>query len=420
MAGIDSVFVREFRESWSRLAIAFACMMFAFSAPLIALPFLYGPIMDEFGWTREQVTLLASAKFAVGAVTSLVVGKFVDVIGVRKMLIFVSTAGGLAMVSFLWTPNLALYYGAGILLGIAAPGTIVAVKVLVSRTFHASQGTAMGLVMLGTSVASVIVPFVLTALIEMHGWRIAIAALSIGIWFLTLPMLVWGCSDRSLGHSPAVTDRAQPFDWGELRQFMQKRDFWLIAVAVMMAGFVDQAFMQHQVLYLTLDMGMSATFVASVVSIFGAIGIIGRIVVGGVFDKASVKGVSAMYLVLAAGCLFALGVLNPYLLAAFVIFRAVGHSAVLLDTTILTKHVFGLANIGVLLGIYTALINVGFALGPWVVARMYASNGSYAQAFVMCAVLAVVAAAILLPVKPAYWLDMRERMRSGRAAVSSD
>ena len=62
---------------------------------------------------------------------------------------------------------------------------------------------------------------------------------------------------------------------------------------------------------------MTATYVAGVISVFGAIGIIGRIVVGGIFDAKSVKGVSAMYLVLAAACLFALGVLNPYLLAAF-------------------------------------------------------------------------------------------------------
>jgi cyanate permease len=112
--------------------------------------------------------------------------------------------------------------------------------------------------------------------------------------------------------------------------------------------------------------------------------------------------------------------LNPWLLAAFVVFRAVGHSAVLLDTTILTKHVFGLANIGVLLGIYTALINVGFALGPWVVARMYESSGSYTQAFVLCAGLAVIAAVILLPAKPTYWLAMRERVRSGKPALSVD
>ena len=184
MTGIDPLFVAEFRESWPKLAVAFACMLFAFSTPLIALPFLYAPVMDEFGWTREQATLLASAKFAMGAIISIIVGKFIDVVGVRKILIIVSIAGALAMVSFLGTRDLTLYYFAGVLLGIAAPGTIVAVKVLVSRSFHASQGTAMGLVMLGTSLASIVVPITITALISAYGWRIAAAIMSLGIWLV--------------------------------------------------------------------------------------------------------------------------------------------------------------------------------------------------------------------------------------------
>ena len=414
MWGNNSTFTTEFRQNWRMLAIAFACLLFAFSAPLIALPFLFGPVMDEFGWTREQVTLLASAKFATGAVFSIIAGRFIDVVGVRRTLIFVSTAGALAMVSFLWTPNLTVYYLSGILLGIAAPGTIVAVKVLISRTFHASQGMAMGMVMIGTSIGSVIFPIAITALIAAVGWRLAIATLSLGIWCIALPLLIFCCDEQSFGFSQKDVDaetEQNNIAWSALGILIRKSDFWLIALAVMMAGFVDQAIMQHQVLYLTVDLEMNTAFVAGIVSAIGIVGIAGRIIVGSIFDRSSTRGVSLMYLVLAVACLFALGLLNPYVLAAFVVFRAVGHSAVLLDTTVLTKHRFGLANIGVLLGIYTAMVNIGFALGPWVVARMYELNGSYTAAFILCAVVGVAAAAILMPVQPRYWLDMRERLK---------
>ena len=106
-------------------------------------------------------------------------------------------------------------------------------------------------------------------------------------------MLLFYCRDSAFGPYSEGADQLQAIAWGGLREFVSKRDFWLIAVAVMAAGFVDQAFMQHQVLYLRIDMGMTATYVAGVISVFGAIGIIGRIVVGGIFDAKSVKGVSA-------------------------------------------------------------------------------------------------------------------------------
>ena len=116
MSATNSVFMKEFRQNWRVLAVAFMCLLFAFSAPAFSLPFLFRSVIDEFGWTREQATLLASAKYATGAIFSIVAGRFIDVIGVRKVLISVSSLGALAMVSFLWTPNLTIYYLSGVLL----------------------------------------------------------------------------------------------------------------------------------------------------------------------------------------------------------------------------------------------------------------------------------------------------------------
>jgi predicted MFS family arabinose efflux permease len=415
--------MKEFRQNWRVLAVAFMCLLFAFSAPAFSLPFLFRSVIEEFGWTREQATLLASAKYGTGAIFSIVAGRFIDVIGVRKVLISVSALGALAMVSFLWTPNLTIYYLSGVLLGIASPGTIVAIKVLISRTFHSSQGTAMGVAMLGTSVGSVIVPIAITFLIGQYGWRVAIAMMSLGVWLIALPMMIFFLTDKSFEGSEPAAESVKPVSaavtWGPVKALMKRREFWLIALAVFSAAFVDQAFVQHQVLYLEVDLGMTAAFVAAGISAMGLVGIAGRVFVGSIFDKLSSKGVSLMYLVLGASCLLALAAFNPYIFAAFVVFRAVGHAAVLLDTTVLTKHTFGLANIGILFGVYTAVVNIGFALGPWFMGRMFTVTGSYVTPFMICAGISVFAAAILLPVKPKYWLEMKAKIKGQAASASA-
>ena len=61
----------------------------------------------------------------------------------RTGLIVLSALGGIAMLAFLWVPDLGAYYLIGVLLGVSGTGMIVAVKVLIARRFHASQGTAM-------------------------------------------------------------------------------------------------------------------------------------------------------------------------------------------------------------------------------------------------------------------------------------
>ena len=71
----DTVFIDEMRDNWPILATGFLCMLFAFSAPGFSMPFLFRSVIEEFGWTREQATLLASAKYATGAVVAIIIGR---------------------------------------------------------------------------------------------------------------------------------------------------------------------------------------------------------------------------------------------------------------------------------------------------------------------------------------------------------
>jgi MFS family permease len=302
------------------------------------------------------------------------------------------------------------------MLGFSGAGTMVAIKVLISRTFHASQGTAMGIAMLGTSIGGFVVPFAATSLMDDYGWRTGSALLSAGIWLVAMPLMIFFLTDHSFEDRADDAPPANPsaFDWGIARTFAADSRFWLIFLAVFAAGFVDQAFVQHQVLYLREDLGLGATLVAAAVGGISLLGFVCRPLVGSLFDGLSTRGVSISYLILAAAGLLALGAVNPVLLGMFVVFRAVGHSAVLLDTLVLAKHTFGLGNIGMLLGLYTAAVNIGFAAGPPVVARIYSVTGSYTMPFVVCAGIAVFAALVLLPVRPNDWLARRDRDNQSR------
>lgn len=414
MAVLDNRFKREFGDNWRILTVAFFCLLFAFSAPAFVMPFLYPEVIREFGWSREQAVLLASWKYLTGSVVSIVVGRFIDVIGVRRVLITVSALGGLALLSFLWTPGLSAYYLAGVLLGFSGAGTMVSIKVLVSRAFHVSQGTAMGVAMLGTSVGSVVVPVIATLLIEAWGWRAGVALLSAGVWLVALPLMIFFLSDNSFaGCTDSRAARPAAMDREIVRTMAGDRRIWIIFFAVFAAGFVDQSLIQHLVLLLRVDLGIEPNYVAAIVSGIGLIAIIARPLVGGLFDALSVRGVSISYLLLGISCLFALGALNPWLLAMFVVLRAVGHAAVLLDTLVLAKHTFGLANLGLLIGFFTAAVNLGFALGPPVIARMHSAFGAYMVPFAICAILAVVAATVLLALEPSHWLEQRQKRLDG-------
>jgi len=423
----DAAFRDEFRANWPVLLVGFSCLFFGFSAPAFALPFLFAEVIEEFGWTREQATLLASAKYLTGAVSALLVGRFLDLTGVRTALLVTIGLGGAGLLSFLWVPNLVAYYIVGALMGLAGPGAMVAVKVMVSRTFHASQGTATGVALLGTSLGSVVVPLVISFLIAAVGWRVAFAGLSAGIWLIAMPMLLFAfpAAARGSGANPvqampsgAVVEHRTGLK--EVGKLARGKSFWILGTALFTAAVVDQAFIQHQVLILN-DLNMSRETAALAISAIGLAGIVFRVVIGNLLDSTSNKGLSALYCILGISSLIAFYLVNPFLLMIFVVLRAAGHAAVLLDTTVMTKHVFGLQNFGTMVGVYTAMISLGFALGPWIMGRLYDMYGNYHAAFILFAVLPLVAALLIWQLKPAYWLaDRAEKSAAAEKAAKGE
>jgi predicted MFS family arabinose efflux permease len=285
-------------------------------------------------------------------------------------------------------------------------------KVLISRTFHVAQGTAMGLTFIGASGGAVLVPVIVATLIEAYGWRDAFAYLSTGIWLVALPLMVFGLREKHLDRRRAKSSTAESSrnpGGMTLQAMLRERRFWLILFVLSTVGLVDQAMIQHTNLYLELDVGFEPATVAWAISIFGLAGVAGRFFLGVTFDRFSVRGVALGYLILSASFLLALPVAGMAMLLLFVTCRGVGHAAVLMDSPIFAKHCYGRQHLGLLIGIFTAVINLGFALGPWIMARMFRTYGSYAPSFWLFAGLALLCALVSLTIEPTRWLDYRAR-----------
>jgi nitrate/nitrite transporter NarK len=73
----------------------------------------------------------------------------------------------------------------------------------------------------------------------------------------------------------------------------------------------------------------------------------------------------------------------------------------------MTKHVFGLKNFGTMVGIFTAITSVGFAIGPWIMGRLYDLNGNYHVAFILFAAMPLAAAFMTWLLKPTFWHALR-------------
>jgi len=402
-------------RNWWVVFAAFLCLVFMFGVPTFMMPVLYSPIIDEFGWSRTQVTLIATMKFGAGAVIGLLFGVLLDRMSIRKIVLFAGTLSGLAMIAFLAIQSLTMFYIIGLFLGLGAVGVMISMKVLVSRRFREQQGFAVGAALLGTSVGGTVTPMLARYLIDAFGWREAAALMSAGIWLIALPVFLWIVKDEDFEEAEDLSGESRDFS-----TVLRQRSFWMLAAAVLLIGFVDQAMSQHFVLYLDKDVGLGLAVAAGAASAAALISIFGKVGFGWVYDKLSTKGVMICYVLMALAVLIAIPVQGSFLLGALVLTRGLAHGGAIVDIPVLSKHCFGPNMLGRTIGVLTACVTVGFAAGPPVVGYIYDTQGTYRYAFMLLAVMSLAAGAAVLGARPVYWEENIRKPAGGRSAGASE
>lgn len=399
-------------SNWWIVFAAFLCLVFMFAVPTFMIPVLYSPIIDEFGWSRTEVSLFATVKFMSGAAIGVMFGFLLDRMSIRKIVFVSGALSGLAMIAFLGINSLVTFYAVGLALGIGAIGIMISMKVLVSRAFRDRQGFAMGMALLGTSVGGALIRAITPQLSAAFGWRGAVAVMSIGIWFIALPLFLWivGDQDEQPEAAPVKAEAA------DMSAVFATRTFWMLALAVMCIGFADQAMSQHFVLYLDKDVGLGLELAAVAASIASLISIAGKVGFGWFYDKLSVRGVAICYALMAIAALIAIPVEGTILLGALVLTRGLAHGGAIVDIPVMSKHCFGPKLLGRTIGLLTAFVTVGFAAGPPIVGYLFDTQGTYRNAFILLACMAIAAGIAVLGAKPTYW---EEHIRHKKTAPSA-
>jgi sugar phosphate permease len=398
----QSAFISELREQWPLVAVLFLIQVFAFGFPTFALPFVYSGATEEFGWTRQQAVLLSSFKFCVSAVAALAAGRMLDRTNPKYVVAASAALGALGMAGFTIADQLPTYYLLGMILGLSAAGLAVSINVIVSRAFEKSTGTMLGIVLTGTSVAGVALPLLMAPLMKSIGWRPAMALLSTGIWIVALP--AWlrltrrGCRAGERLKA-AVFTSARTGMWRHFREMAGARDFWFIFAGIFLVSAVDQSMVQNQVLFLKSEKGLSLDMVKWGAAVLAGVGIGGKILFGWIFDKLSILGIAACYVLVAISVGLTFGVSGVGSMLAFVTLMGTAHAGYIVSGPVLLKYRYGTQNIGLKIGMSTLCASIGFGIGPPFMASMADRSGTYSGAFAIGIAAVLVAAILLLPVR---------------------
>ncbi len=373
---------------------AFVVLFCIVGLALWGLPFYYDFMVQQFGWTRAQVTSgNALSKLVVGPVFGFVAGWIIDRFGPRRVMMAGILMAGGALIGLGWVSTLGMFYlfyffnALGYVCGGPLPN-----QVLLSRWFDKSRGKAMGFAYLGIGIGGATVPWISHALVVHFGWQAALRLLGLLIILISFPLAF--LAKESPPEFSAVATMAGAT---EVKSAFKSLAFYLLTLGSMCSIAAVSGAQQNLKLFLSLDRHYSQGDAARVLSLVLSCSIAGRLLMGWLADHFSKKHVMLLtYLLVAAGIPFLFLGRTPFSLYASAAVFGVGLGGDYMIIPLMTAEIFGMRVLGRLLGVILTAGGVAEAVSPWLTGRLRDATGDYSTScFLLVGVALLGAIAVL-------------------------
>jgi MFS family permease len=396
------------RQGWMVVASVAAVNFIVMGPSIGTIGIFFTPLIKEFGWSRQHVSLMATAFLVAMGVINPGVGWLLDRIPAR---IPVSIGAALAGAAFLLASRahslqalIICYALAGLGVGASTilPGMVVAANWLSNQ-----RALAIGITIAGAGLGGCVLPPLVAHLILAHGWRTTMVCIGAPMFVVALPIILLMISTRPEGET--AEEHAGALTGLELGPALCSLPFWML-VGVHLGftvAFAGAYF--HMVPYL-IGVGYSAQSAALVFGAIAAVSLPGYLLLGSLADRFGAKPVLAGSLIVQAGSMILLLSLGGHrfttvLMVIFLVFYGltVG-SGTALGSALLAESL-GLRSFGSLAGIIGLIATMGSGAGPLVAGYIYDTTARYTAAFELCGALMLMAAVFATLVYPAEGRD---------------
>lgn len=406
---------------WVIVACAFLALLTTNGIIITGITAFDPALLEEFGWSRGALKFRDLLTFALAGLLAPLSGALADRFGVRPLMLGGAALLAVCLVGYAQITSATGMYAVHVLFAgvLVSCGLIVAV-LLTSRWFVARRGTALGLVIVGTSLGGVLFPVLNTYLIAEYGWRTAMLALT-GAPVLLLvavatlvrefpsDMGLRAYGQETAAGQPGPSPHASGLSYGEA---LRTVTFWGLAVAAMATFYGILGAQAHLILYLR-SLEMSDVQAASGLSLLFLTGLIGKFFFGMLADVFDRKRVLLLNLVVMWLGSLALASMSPRAVWPAVLLFGFGWGGIYTLLQVLCMSSFGLKAGGKILGTITVLDAMGGGVGIWLTGLLYDRTGSYALPFAIIAgmvTLAFVAGTFVNP-------RLAEAQTRGRASA---
>jgi MFS family permease len=381
---------------------------------------LFPRFMETFDATEGEVSITTGLMFGLTAILAPFAGALVDRFGPLRIIRIGLTVMAISFSLYPFAQSVGQLYvlHVGLAFGLVLGGLLVNV-VLLSNWFITKRGAVIGLLASMSSLSGLILPNLISPLVNdpNYGWRWGVGSLAVAFWlFAFIPGF------RLLKEKPAdvgqfpdgklAAPTAQQSDDADGVPFvtaLKSRTFWVLAIGSACLWYTFQAINSQASIFFELEAGLPAREATQLYSAIFGFSVAGKFLFGAISDRFSkhsvLKCTSAILLI---GCLmvFSLGgdtiglTQNFWQLIAFTFVFGLGYGGSFTMIQLVCVESFGPRALGKILGLIIGIDSIGGMLGTILTGQLKTSSGSYLLPFTIVSIVALVALANVLLIRP--------------------
>ncbi|MFC4024902.1 MFS transporter [Oceanobacillus longus] len=374
-------FFQKFYYGWVIVMIAGLGVFFSGPGQTYSNSAFIDQYINDFGWSRSQVSGMYSAATLVAGVAMIFIGRFIDRFGQRAMMVTIGTLFGIAclfnsMVSSMWMLTVGFF-----LIRLLGQGSMTLVpNTLVAQWFVKKRGVAFSIMTLGSFSSAMLFPIINTWLIDTWDWRFAWQFWGILLLVVFVPIALFGVRNKpeEMGLVPdgfsaekktkdkpgsGFKDKEAEQDW-TLKEARRTKAFWAILICVGIPAMVNTGITFH-IISIFGSNGLSPEIAAMVLSLMAVVGIPMSFVSGYVTDKVQTNYLLvAIFLIEIILLLMLLVTSNFWMGVVFGTVWGLSNGLERISINVIWPNYFGRKYIGSINGVGVTMTVVGSSLGP--------------------------------------------------------
>ncbi len=391
---------RTFRPfyGWWIVAVSAITLLLAGGIGYYTFGAFFTPLVEEFEWTRAQISLSLSIMGLIGLAGPLF-GMWVGRYGARRMMILGALLMGLSFACLGFTFSIHYFYAMYFVVAVGQMAILhIPVLTLVSQWFEKRRGLATGIAVAGLGLGGMIMLPLSAYLISVLGWQWTYRILGIAICSVLVPLitLVIRNSPRDIGMLPdgdkptaveshrrtPLCERDMQIQRWTLSSALRTSTFWLLVVTFTMVFTGTSSLIAHAVPFF-VGQGFSNQVASTIVGTTVGVSILGRIGTGYLSDRVPVRYVSALFFMLQAGGLLLLIAPGTQTsIPAFIVVFGLAMGGLFVLEPLVIREYFGLDSFPSIYGGLWAFETLGWGAGPYITGYIFDKTGSYNTAFV--------------------------------------